>query len=162
WADLAASKRGSDRFGLSLHRAGSPEFARQRGRDRASAYLPKPQWREKLAGAGWGYPKPPLWQKGFSLLPQSPRGAQRLPAAGARSVYAPPGSKGRLFASVEVGGLLRSEDGGATWVCEPVIDDDDIHFITGHPRDAGLLFAALGYAGLPGRRRAEGYRFGGV
>jgi photosystem II stability/assembly factor-like uncharacterized protein len=89
-------------------------------------------------------------------LPYSPR------AGAVRNVYAPPDSNGRLLASVEVGGLLRSEDGGASWVCEPVIDDDDIHFITGHPRDANLLYAALGYAGLPGRQRPEGYHLGGI
>lgn len=89
-------------------------------------------------------------------LPYSPR------AGAIRNVYAPPGSTGRLFASVEVGGLLRSDDGGATWVGELVIDDDDIHFITGHPEQPDLLYAALGYASLAYRGRAEGRRFGGI
>ncbi len=91
------------------------------------------------------------------FLPYSPR------AGAVRNVFAPCGSDGRLFASVEVGGLLRSEDGGETWVCDPVIEDDDIHFITGHPDDADLLYAALGYAALPHRRREDGVRrFGGI
>ena len=64
------------------------------------------------------------------FLPYSPR------AGAVRNVYAPPGSTGRLFASVEVGGLLQSDDGGETWTCAPVIEDDDIHFITGHPARA--------------------------
>ena len=89
-------------------------------------------------------------------LPYSPR------AGAVRNVYAPPGSTGRLFASVEVGGLLRSEDGGATWTGAPVIEDDDIHFITGHPHDGDLLYAALGYAALPHRREATRGRLGGV
>lgn len=91
------------------------------------------------------------------FLPYSPR------AGAVRNVYAPPGSTGRLFASVEVGGLLRSADGGATWACAPVIEDDDIHFITGHPHVPDLLYAALGYAALPHHRRDDGVRrFGGV
>jgi photosystem II stability/assembly factor-like uncharacterized protein len=47
-------------------------------------------------------------------LPYSPR------AGAVRNVY---GAAGRLFASLEVGGLLRSEDRGGSWVCEPVIAD---------------------------------------
>lgn len=91
------------------------------------------------------------------FLPYSPR------AGAVRNVYAPPGSTGRLFASVEVGGLLRSDDGGETWVCTPVIEDDDIHYITGHPHEPALLYAALGYAALPHRRRDDGpRRFGGI
>ncbi len=89
------------------------------------------------------------------FLPYSPR------AGALRNVYAPPGSTGRLFASVEVGGLLRSDDGGETWACEPVIEDEDIHYITGHPSEPDLLYAALGYASLP---RPDGTRpqVGGV
>jgi photosystem II stability/assembly factor-like uncharacterized protein len=107
-------------------------------------------WRE-LAGitqiAGYGE-----W-----FLPYSPR------AGAIRNVYAPPGSDGRLFASVEVGGLLRSDDGGETWACGPVIEDDDIHYITGHPDNPDLLYAALGYAALPEHRRDDGMRrFGGL
>ncbi len=91
------------------------------------------------------------------FLPYSPR------AGAVRNVYAPPGSTSILFASVEVGGLLRSNDGGETWACAPVIEDDDIHFITGHPREPDLLYAALGYAALPHHRRDDGQRrFGGI
>jgi photosystem II stability/assembly factor-like uncharacterized protein len=91
------------------------------------------------------------------FLPYSPR------AGAIRNVYAPPGRDGRLFASVEVGGLLRSDDGGETWACGPVIEDDDIHYITGHPDNPDLLYAALGYAALPEHRRDDGVqRFGGL
>lgn len=91
------------------------------------------------------------------FLPYSPR------AGAVRNVYAPPGSAGRLFASVEVGGLLASDDGGETWTCAPVIEDDDIHYITGHPREPDLLYAALGYAALPRHRNGDTpRRFGGI
>jgi photosystem II stability/assembly factor-like uncharacterized protein len=87
------------------------------------------------------------------FLPYSPRGGA------VRNLYAPPGRPERLFASVEVGGLARSEDGGRTWVCEPVITDEDIHHITGHPHDDDLLFVSLGTAWLGARGDA---RLGGV
>ena len=91
------------------------------------------------------------------FLPYSPR------AGAVRNVWAPPGSRGRLFASVEVGGLLRSEDGGETWSCQPVLDDEDIHHITGHPSQPDRLYASLGYASLTHRWRTdEGHEFGGV
>ena len=89
-------------------------------------------------------------------LPYSPR------AGAVRNVYAPPDRPGSLFASVEVGGLLHSGDGGETWACDPVIDDDDIHHITGHPNNPDLLFASLGYAALKRPGRDEQYHLGGI
>jgi photosystem II stability/assembly factor-like uncharacterized protein len=71
------------------------------------------------------------------FLPYSPR------AGAVRNIHA----GDRLFASVEVGGLLSSDDGGQTWVCEPVIADEDIHHVTG---DAGALYVSLGTASLSG------------
>lgn len=79
-------------------------------------------------------------------LPYSPR------AGALRNVYAPPGGR-RLLASVEVGGLLDSPDGGATWSYLPVLADPDIHHITGHPADPNLLFASLGWAGRKNEER---------
>jgi photosystem II stability/assembly factor-like uncharacterized protein len=85
------------------------------------------------------------------FLPYSPR------AGAVRNVYA---TAGRLLASVEVGGLITSEDGGESWTCEPVIADEDIHFITGHPDDPDLLYAALGTASVT--RPPAGERLAGV
>ena len=82
------------------------------------------------------------------FLPYSPR------AGAVRNIFTPPGRPGRLLASVEVGGLLSSDDGGETWALAPVIADEDIHQITGHPDDPDLLYAALGTASLT-RRGSE-------
>ncbi len=92
------------------------------------------------------------------FLPYSPR------AGALRNVWAPTGSSTTLLASVEVGGLLRSDDGGETWRCEPVDDDDDIHYVTADPREPNLLYAALGYASLRHRNAAPDQRpqLGGV
>jgi BNR/Asp-box repeat len=89
-------------------------------------------------------------------LPYSPR------AGAVRNIYAPPGGS-RLLASVEVGGLLDSQDGGATWSYLPVFADPDIHHITGHPTDPDLLFVSLGWAGPKnGQRPANAPKLGGV
>jgi hypothetical protein len=75
-------------------------------------------------------------------LPYSPR------AGALRNVYGPPGRPDHLLASVEVGGLLQSHDGGATCTVEPLIHDEDIHHVTGHPADPDVLYAALGSAAV--------------
>jgi photosystem II stability/assembly factor-like uncharacterized protein len=90
-------------------------------------------------------------------LPYSPR------SGAIRNVYAPAGSDSRLLASVEVGGLIDSPDGGETWQYVDVGIDDDIHHITGHPDDGNILFVSLGYASLRVKRKESGEaRFGGI
>ncbi|HUG14793.1 MAG TPA: hypothetical protein VMM78_07200 [Thermomicrobiales bacterium] len=90
-------------------------------------------------------------------LPYSPR------AGAIRNVYAPVGTDARLLASVEVGGLLDSHDGGETWSYIEVGIDDDMHHITGHPDDGDVLFVSLGYASLRVKRgEVDGARFGGI
>jgi photosystem II stability/assembly factor-like uncharacterized protein len=81
------------------------------------------------------------------FLPYSPR------AGALRNIYAPPGTR-RLLASVEVGGLLDSGDGGDTWTYLPVLGEADIHHIAGHPDDPDLLYVSLGWAPPPGEARA--------
>jgi photosystem II stability/assembly factor-like uncharacterized protein len=76
------------------------------------------------------------------FLPYSPR------AGALRNVHGPAGRPERLLASVEVGGLLRSEDRGRSWACEPVIADEDIHHVTGPPDDGDLVYASLGTAAV--------------
>jgi BNR/Asp-box repeat len=87
------------------------------------------------------------------FLPYSPRGGAL------RNVYSPPGRPDRLFASLEVGGLLKSADGGASWVCEPVIADEDVHHVTGRPDDSDALYVSLGTAALthpePGEKPSQ-------
>jgi hypothetical protein len=53
--------------------------------------------------------------------------------------------------AAEVAGLLRSDDDGRTWVCEPVTEDEDedLHHITGHPDHPDLLYVATGTASPP-------------
>lgn len=90
-------------------------------------------------------------------LPYSPR------AGALRNFYAPPGEPHCLLASIEVGGLLHSDDSGRTWELLNIQPDDDIHFITGDPADPDILYAALGWASLQkDRSRSEAPALGGV
>jgi photosystem II stability/assembly factor-like uncharacterized protein len=73
------------------------------------------------------------------FLPYSPR------AGAARNAYV---SGDRMLVAAEVAGLLRSDDGGRTWSCEPVAGDEDIHHVTAHPDDPDLLYVSLGSASL--------------
>jgi photosystem II stability/assembly factor-like uncharacterized protein len=83
------------------------------------------------------------------FLPYSPR------AGAARNAYV---SGDRLLVAVEVAGLLRSDDGGGAWVCEPVAGDEDVHHVTGHPDDPELVYASLGSASL----KRRGGQHGGI
>ncbi len=109
-------------------------------------------------GASWHEYKaiPQLPGSDEWFLPYSPR------AGAVRNIYSPPGTS-RLLASVEVGGLLDSTDQGESWSIGRVTGDTDIHFVTGHPDDPDLLFAALGWASLKSVKRTEqSPRLGGV
>ena len=107
-------------------------------------------FRSQDDGHNWegfqGIPELPGSDEWF--LPYSPR------AGAVRNIYAPPGSS-RLLGSVEVGGLLDSTDRGATWGIGLVAGDSHIHYVTGHPKDPNLLFAALGWASLKSVGRTE-------
>jgi photosystem II stability/assembly factor-like uncharacterized protein len=85
------------------------------------------------------------------FLPYSPR------AGAARNLYAHTGRPGRLLVAAEVAGLLRSDDDGRTWTCEPLTDDEDedLHHVTGHPDDPDLLYAAMGTASVTPRAAGD-------
>jgi photosystem II stability/assembly factor-like uncharacterized protein len=53
----------------------------------------------------------------------------------------------RVYAAVQIGGLLRSEDGGETW--QDVVDslDPDVHAIAQDRENADVLFASTGAGG---------------
>jgi photosystem II stability/assembly factor-like uncharacterized protein len=81
------------------------------------------------------------------FLPYSPR------AGAARNAYV---VGERLLVAAEVAGLLRSDDGGRSWVCEPVAGDEDVHHVTGHADDPDLVYVSLGTASLNVREGQHG------
>jgi photosystem II stability/assembly factor-like uncharacterized protein len=106
-------------------------------------------YRSSDGGQSWqeldGITRIPGHERWF--LPYSPR------AGAARNAY---GSGDRLLVAAEVAGLLRSDDGGRTWACEPVAGDEDVHHVTGHPDDRDLVYVSLGTASLTRRGGQHG------
>lgn len=56
----------------------------------------------------------------------------------------------RLWVGVEVGGIMRSEDGGTTWELSLPGDNPDLHMMTAHPTRPQVLYASTGYGRLDG------------
>jgi photosystem II stability/assembly factor-like uncharacterized protein len=83
----------------------------------------------------------------------------------ARSIALDPGDASRWYVGVEVGGLLRTEDAGATWAvelpgCPPEVPvNPDLHTVVVHPASR-VLYATTGYGRIdlsePRDRRSAG------
>lgn len=56
----------------------------------------------------------------------------------------------RLRVGVEVGGIMRSDDGGASWRLDMPGGNPDLHMLCAHPGAPGTLFASTGYGRLDG------------
>jgi BNR/Asp-box repeat protein len=72
-------------------------------------------------------------------IPNSTAGARAL------AIAFDPFSANRLWAGVEVGGVLCSGDGGASWSGTWVGPNADVHLLTPHPAKRDVLFATTGY-----------------
>jgi hypothetical protein len=112
------------------------------------------RWRE--APAMRGLPSAPTWS-----FPPRPYTSH------VRWIQLDPRDGERLFVSIEAGGVLRSEDGGATWHDRERDTPRDAHGLAMHPDAPGRLYAATGdvaYAesadgGRTWRRQNEGLRY---
>jgi photosystem II stability/assembly factor-like uncharacterized protein len=56
----------------------------------------------------------------------------------------------RLWVGVEVGGVVRTTDAGATWRLDLPGNNPDIHMMVAHPANPSILFASTGYGRLDG------------
>jgi hypothetical protein len=72
-------------------------------------------------------------------VPNSPQGARAL--AFAFDPFEPM----RMWAGVEVGGVVASNDGGAHWSTSWVGPNADVHLLLPHPTRNDMLFATTGY-----------------
>ena len=72
-----------------------------------------------------------------------------LPAA-ARALVIDSADPQRVCAGVEVGGIMRSLDGGATWRLVLPGENPDLHMLFQHPAKPDVLFATTGYGRLDG------------
>ena len=71
-------------------------------------------------------------------VPNSPQGARALAFA------FDPFEAEHLWAGVEVGGVVASDDGGAHWNARRVGQNADVHLLLAHPTRKGVLFATTG------------------
>jgi hypothetical protein len=56
----------------------------------------------------------------------------------------------RLWVGVEVGGVVSTKNGGATWRLDLPGNNPDIHMMVAHPAKPSVLFASTGYGRLDG------------
>ncbi len=56
----------------------------------------------------------------------------------------------RMWVGVEVGGIMRTEDGGQTWALGLPGKNPDLHMMTAHPDKPEVLYASTGYGRLDG------------
>lgn len=72
-----------------------------------------------------------------------------------RYLAADPAASSRLYAGIEVGGLLASDDGGKTWhATNEGLADPDVHEVLPCEKTGGLVFAACGDKAFRSRDRA--------
>lgn len=72
-----------------------------------------------------------------------------LPAA-ARAIVVDATDPSRICAGVEVGGVMRSEDGAGHWQLVLPGGNPDLHMLFQHPAKPDVLFASTGYGRLDG------------
>ena len=102
-------------------------------------------WREVLSFSG--FPGAADW-----CLPVSPPCAAR-----ARALTIDRDDPRRIRVGVEVGGVMRSDDGGETWTLGLPGGNPDLHMIFAHPERPEVLFASTGYGRVHGEAaRIEG------
>ena len=94
----------------------------------------------KKNGAGWEELEGVRLGSQGAVFPPSPELQSRT-----RYLAADPFSPSRLYAGIEVGGLLISHDGGRNWqAANEGLTDPDVHEVLPSEKTAGLVFAACG------------------
>jgi len=63
----------------------------------------------------------------------------------ARAIVIDHDDPNRIWVGVEVGGVATSTDGGESWEVALPGDNPDLHMMTAHPGEPGVLFASTGY-----------------
>lgn len=68
----------------------------------------------------------------------------------ARALVVDKANADRLWVGVEVGGIMRTTDGGASWSLGLPGENPDLHMMCAHPEKNDVLFASTGYGRLDG------------
>jgi photosystem II stability/assembly factor-like uncharacterized protein len=113
------------------------------GGNRVVAYCgtePTALWRSDDHGDTWRELAP------LTALPSAPEWSfpPRPDSHHVRWIAVDPGLADRLYVCVEAGALVRSVDGGESWIDRVRGGPVDTHTLATHPRDHGRLYAAAG------------------
>ena len=129
WRDVGLPER--DVFSVAIGAADGAFFAGCepsmlfRSDDRGRTWRELPALRELPSAPTWSFPPRP-WTSHVRWIAPSPHDA------------------GLLLAGIELGGLMRSEDGGETWLDHRPGAQRDVHALAWHPRVPGRAYEAGG------------------
>ena len=71
-------------------------------------------------------------------------------AARARTIIIDPTDKSKMWVGIEVGGIAKTEDGGASWDVVLPGGNPDLHVLCADPDQPNILYASTGYGRLDG------------
>jgi hypothetical protein len=99
------------------------------------------------------------WRRlaGLDALPSSPTWSfpPRPETHHVRAIAIDPQLADRIYVCIEAGALVRSTDGGATWIDRTPDSPYDTHTLATHPRDHGRLYSAAGDGFFESRDHGE-------
>ena len=129
WADCSPPDKGV--FSLAVSRAGGAVYAGTepsrlfRSDDRGGSWRPLDALLELPSRPNWSFPPRP-WTSHVRWIAPSPHDAELL------------------LVGIELGGLMRSTDGGGTWDDHRPGAQPDVHSLAWHPRDEPRAYEAGG------------------
>jgi photosystem II stability/assembly factor-like uncharacterized protein len=112
---------------------------------------PAAVWKSTDGGASW------TENVGVKALAEARKWKYPIPAVPShvRHVMVDRDDPRIVYAAIQVGGLLRSDDGGASW--REILDglDPDVHSLFQHPSDPNIVYAVCGGGGPLGDDRPD-------
>jgi len=112
--------------------AGTQPAGVYRSEDRGRSWQPLASFDEAPGAADWCIPVDPP-----------------LPGR-ARALVVDQSNSDRIWVGVEVGGILRTEDGGGSWQLNLPGENPDLHMMVAHPQRPDEIYASTGYGRLDG------------